>query len=87
MDISKDIKIIHNYCASRKTCIECNMYKNCWSYPHEYKSRGTGEIEKAIRNIRKMCKNEVCDGCKYGDITDNSCALVCEPKYWDFSDN
>ena len=34
-----------------------------------------------------MCKNEVCDGCKYGDITDDSCALVCEPKFWDFSDN
>lgn len=34
-----------------------------------------------------MCKNEVCDGCKYYDTRAFSCVLVCEPKYWDFSDN
>lgn len=88
MDISKDIKILHDYCARRKDCIRCHMYKNCWSYPYDYKSRDTGEIETAIRNIRKMCnKNEGCDECKYGDITDYSCALVSDPKDWDFSDN
>lgn len=82
-DINEDIKIIRNYCASRKTCLECNMYKNCWKYPYKYDSRNTGEIEEAIKHIKKMCENELCYECKYAN-TNKYCLFTCAPKYWDF---
>jgi len=82
-DTNEDIKIIRNYCASRKTCLECNMYKNCWKMPYKWKSRNTGEIEKSIRNIKKMC-DKSCWDCKYGDTIVERCLFECDPGDWNF---